>query len=176
MTRAEGWELPSQFSYPTVDRSLVLTLLLSSTSLAAPVTTFAPSTLQPGQGAVPSCFPLSKLTEQLQSFQTFSAAMPEHSPTSAATAKHDAALGVASILSPIDLLAPQVQHLQDEVLADLATVGDMFRAAESATDLTAVASNIQAVLIQRLWPNAITLTDLVKQVGDCRSVAKPGKF
>jgi hypothetical protein len=157
----------------------LLTLLLSSTSLAAPVATFTPSTLQPGQGAVPSCFPLSKLTEQLQSFQTFSAAMLEHVPTSPATANNDAALGVASILSPIDLLAPQVQDLQDKVLADLATVGGKFEeaaATESATDLTTIASDIQAILIQRLWPNAVTLTDLVREVGDCSSGAKPGKF
>jgi len=72
--------------------------------------------------ADPSCRPLSKLAAQLSAFEKFSTFILKNAPHNFHKAISDAQKGVASIVPPLDLLNPQVQSLQNTILADLSTV------------------------------------------------------
>lgn len=105
--------------------------------------------LSPGQGIDPSCFPISKLTAQLSDFQKFSALVLINAPQNFNQAKKDATSGVESIVSPIDLLNPKVQQLQNTILSNLALVGSTFKDIEGAPDAATqikLATQIQGIL------------------------------
>jgi len=124
--------------------------------------------------ADPSCAPLSKLASQLSNFEKFSTSILKNAPQNLQSAVSDAQKGVASIVSPIDLLNPQVQSLQNTILADLSTVGGQFQKATQANneeEIVNIAVEIQTILFQRLWPDAVGITALVHTIGDCSSGA-----
>ena len=124
--------------------------------------------------ADPSCAPLSKLASQLSNFEKFSTSILKNAPQNLQSAVSDAQKGVASIVSPIDLLNPQVQSLQNTILADLSTVGGQFQKATQANneeEIVDIAVEIQTILFQRLWPDAVGITALVHTIGDCSSGA-----
>jgi hypothetical protein len=149
--------------------------ILSVLALSASTLAISTPPIITQRDADPNCFPISKLTSQLQDFQRFSAAILEDAPRHLNAAQRDATNGVNSIVSPIDLLNPQVQDQQNVILADLATVGDKFKQAQGAnkrSDIITIASEIQEILFQRLWPNTVTLTAHVTEINDCSSGAK----
>ena len=134
----------------------------------------AASTPISSRQADPSCAPLSKLTAQLSDFEKFSTFILKNAPQDLQRAISDAQKGVASIVSPIDLLNPQVQSLQNTILADLSTVGGEFQKATQASnegEIVDIAVEIQKILFQRLWPDAVGITALVHTIGDCSSGA-----
>ncbi|KAH8775039.1 hypothetical protein F5882DRAFT_409417 [Hyaloscypha sp. PMI_1271] len=114
--------------------------------------------------ADPSCRPLSKLAAQLSDFEKFSTFILKNAPHNFHKAISDAQKGVASIVPPLDLLNPQVQSLQNTILADLSTVGENFQKATRANseeEIVDIAVEIQMILFQRLWPDAVGITALV---------------
>lgn len=65
-----------------------------------------------------------------------------------------------------------MQSLQNTILADLSTVGGEFQKATQANnegEIVDVAVEIQKILFQRLWPDAVGVTALVYTIGDCSS-------
>ena len=118
-------------------------------SLFALVVSTVAAPLAPSQGVDPSCFPISKLTSQLIKFQEFSTLILRDAPIDFNAAKTDAKNGFDSIVSAIDLLNPQIQPLQDNILADLATVGLLFNRTVQASNSTIqvqLATRIQHIL------------------------------
>ncbi|KAH8759167.1 hypothetical protein BGZ57DRAFT_1008416 [Hyaloscypha finlandica] len=113
--------------------------------------------------ADPSCRPLSKLAAQLSDFEKFSTFILKNAPHNFHKAISNAQKGVASIVPPLDLLNPQVQSLQNTILADLSTVGENFQKATRANseeEIVDIAVEIQMILFQRLWPDAVGITAL----------------
>jgi hypothetical protein len=150
---------------------------ISTTAILLPflaLANLAASTPISPRQADPSCGPLSKLVKQLSDFDKFSTFILEHAPYNLQEAISDAQNGVASILSPIDLLNPQVQPLQNTILADLSTVGGSFQKATQANkeeEIVDIAVEIKQILSQQLWPEAVEITALVHTIGDCSSGA-----
>lgn len=157
--------------------SHLVKMQFSSTAILLPffaLANLAASTPISPRQADPSCAPLSKLAAQLSDFEKFSTFILKNAPNDLQRAISDAQKGVASIVSPIDLLNPQVQSLQNTILADLSTVGGEFQKATQANnegEIVDVAVEIQKILFQRLWPDAVGITALVHTIGDCSSGA-----
>lgn len=110
-------------------KSILALGLAANTVLASPA--LLTKRLSPDVG---TCIPIDKLRQQLITFTLDSATVLFAAPSDPAAAQAAAQHAVDNILSPIDLLNPQVQSTQDLILADLATVGSNFKTIAGTSD------------------------------------------